>query len=169
MQIDEATYKRMPPHLQSLFVQQANPGKQMVLELFPETTTSKRNPETCGGVMNNAVYGRYDRRCYENTHGDNGSAARFYYVAKASKRERGEGNSHATVKPLALMEYLVKLVKMPEYNLILDPFMGSGTTLLACIRLGIPCIGIDNDEHSCEIAARRCSQGVLSRPIEEIG
>ena len=54
------------------------------------------------------------------------------------------------------MGYLVKLVKYPEYNLVLDPFMGSGTTLLACIRLGIPCIGIDSDEQSCEIAARRC-------------
>ena len=65
-------------------------------------------------------------------------------------------NSHATVKPLTLMEYLCKLVKMPEYNLILDPFVGSGTTLLACIRLGIPCIGIDSDEKACEIAAKRC-------------
>jgi DNA modification methylase len=54
------------------------------------------------------------------------------------------------------MEYLVKLVKMPEYNLITDPFCGSGSTLLACIRLEIPCIGIDNDEKSCEIAAKRC-------------
>jgi site-specific DNA-methyltransferase (adenine-specific) len=70
-------------------------------------------------------------------------------------------NSHPTVKPLALMEYLCKLVKMPEYNLILDPFVGSGTTLLACIRLGIPCIGIDSDEKSCEIAAKRCSQEVM--------
>jgi DNA modification methylase len=64
-------------------------------------------------------------------------------------------NNHPTVKPLALMEYLCKLVKMPEYNLIIDPFMGSGTTLLACINLGIPCIGIDNDEKSCEIAVKR--------------
>jgi site-specific DNA-methyltransferase (adenine-specific) len=131
---------------------------------------------------------------------DNGSAARFFYCAKASKAERNRGceelplklhssmpgrrnpddmsqskidndvtsrfvtpaqNTHPTVKPLALMEYLVKLVKMPEYNLIIDPFMGSGTTLLACIRLGIPCIGIDNDEKSCEIAAKRCSQEEL--------
>jgi hypothetical protein len=72
-----------------------------------------------------------------------------------------KGNSHPTVKPLALMEYLCKLVKYPEYNLILDPFMGSGTTLLACIRLGIPCIGIDSDEKSCEIAAKRCEYEVM--------
>jgi len=70
-------------------------------------------------------------------------------------------NNHPTVKPLALMEYLVKLVKMPEYNSIRDPFCGSGTTLLACIRLGLPCIGIDNDEKSCEIAAKRCIQAAM--------
>jgi site-specific DNA-methyltransferase (adenine-specific) len=63
------------------------------------------------------------------------------------------------------MEYLCKLVRMPKYNLILDPFVGSGTTLLACIRLGIPCIGIDNDEKSCEIAAKRCSQEVMELQI----
>jgi hypothetical protein len=120
---------------------------------------------------------------------------RFLYAPKASKAERNKGceeledtlggsleggndkrkgdkpqlkptkNSHPTVKPLALMEYLVKLVKMPEYNLIIDPFMGSGSTLLACIRLGIPCIGIDNDEKSCEIAAQRCSQEVMELKI----
>ena len=70
-------------------------------------------------------------------------------------RTSGGHNTHPTVKPLALMEYLCKLVRMPEYNLILDPFMGSGTTLLACISLGIPCIGIDSDEHACEIAVSR--------------
>lgn len=44
---------------------------------------------------------------------------------------------------------------------LLDLFCGSGTTLLACIRLGIPCIGIDDNEATCEIAARRCSQEVM--------
>ena len=65
-------------------------------------------------------------------------------------------NDHPTVKPLALMEYLVKLIRPPEDALILDPFMGSGTTLLACKQLGIKCIGIELDESSCEIAAKRC-------------
>jgi len=88
------------------------------------------------------------------------TVSRIKYCAKSSKRERGEFNDHATVKPLALMEYLCQLVKMPEYNLIIDPFMGSGTTLLACIKLGIPVIGIDDSESSCEIATKRCSRGV---------
>ena len=80
---------------------------------------------------------------------------RFLYMAKASKKERSATNNHPTVKPLSLMTYLCKLVKMPEYDIILDPFCGSGTTLLACAKLGIRAIGIDSDEQSCEIAAIR--------------
>jgi site-specific DNA-methyltransferase (adenine-specific) len=95
--------------------------------------------------------------------GSDGSAARFFYCAKSSRGERGDGNNHTTVKPLALMEYLCKLVSMPEYNLILDPFCGSGTTLIACTRLGIPSVGIDSDEKSCEIAANRCAKAAVER------
>ena len=65
------------------------------------------------------------------------------------------GNDHPTVKPLKLMEYLVKL---SGGQTILDPFMGSGTTLVAAKRLGRKAIGIEIDEHSCEIAAKRCRQ-----------
>jgi DNA modification methylase len=68
---------------------------------------------------------------------------------------RGGGNPHPTVKPLELMQYLCKLVKQPERNLVLDPFVGSGSTLLACQMLGIPCIGIELSEDYCEIAAKR--------------
>ena len=53
------------------------------------------------------------------------------------------------------MEWLCKLVMMPEKNLILDPFCGSGSTLVACKRLGIPCIGIDSDEEACHTAMAR--------------
>jgi len=90
--------------------------------------------------------------------GMQGTVDKTLLTGSGNERNNVMKNNHPTVKPLALMEYLVKLVKMPEYNLIIDPFMGSGSTLLACIRLGIPCIGIDNDEKSCEIAAKRCSQ-----------
>ena len=71
-------------------------------------------------------------------------------------------NDHPTVKPLALMEYLVKLVTMPERNLILDPFMGSGTTLRAAKDLQRKAIGIEIEERYCEIAAKRMSQEVLN-------
>ena len=85
---------------------------------------------------------------------DEGSAARYFYCPKASPAER-KGNPHPTVKPLKLMEYLVKLVKQPSRNLILDPFAGSGSILIACQMLGIPCIGIELSEEYCEIAAKR--------------
>ena len=85
------------------------------------------------------------------------------FSASISDSKLPRGNTHPTVKPLALMEYLCKLVKMPEYNLILDPFCGSGTTLLACGNLGIHSIGIDSDEQSCEIAADRCANDAANR------
>lgn len=89
------------------------------------------------------------------SYGDSGGASRFFYCPKASKRERGEGNDHPTVKPLALMKYLLTLLSTPTGGLILDPFAGSGTTLLAAASLGRPCVGIELEEHYCEIIARR--------------
>lgn len=98
--------------------------------------------------------------------GDSGSAARFFYTSKASSSERGKGNNHPTVKPLDLMKYLVKLVSMPERNLILDPFAGSGTTLYAAKELGVKCIGIEMSEAYCEIIAERLRQEVIWSQIE---
>ena len=89
-----------------------------------------------------------------------GSAARFFYCAKASKKDRGKGNRHATVKPTALMQYLCRLVTPPG-GLVLDPFMGSGTTLRAAKDLGRKAIGIEIEEKYCEIAAKRMAQSVL--------
>lgn len=80
--------------------------------------------------------------------------ARFFYCAKASRSERGEGNVHPTVKPLALMRYLVRLVTRPG-GLVLDPFMGSGTTGVAAIEEGMHFVGIERDPHYYEIASRR--------------
>jgi site-specific DNA-methyltransferase (adenine-specific) len=130
--------------------------------------------------------------------GDFGGASRFFYCAKASKRERNEGceeleekyvawsnqakaelargntefrnkddttakhnkvqglkNSHPTVKPLSLMEYLIKLIMSPKDGLILDPFAGSGTTILAAKRLGYNAVGIEREPEYCEIARHR--------------
>lgn len=78
--------------------------------------------------------------------GDYGGAARFFYVAKASKKERPlvDGVAHATVKPLSLMRWLVRLVT-PEGGTVLDPFAGSGTTVEACILEGFHCIAIERE------------------------
>jgi site-specific DNA-methyltransferase (adenine-specific) len=89
------------------------------------------------------------------TYGDSGGASRFFYCGKATRRERGPGNDHPTVKPLALMEYLLTLLSTPDGGVILDPFAGSGTTLLAAKRLGRRSIGIELTEHNCEIARGR--------------
>ncbi len=82
------------------------------------------------------------------------SVDRFFYCAKASKKDRGEGNTHPTVKPTALMEWLVKLVT-PEGGVVLDPFMGSGTTGVACANLNRRFVGIEREWQYMEIAGPR--------------
>lgn len=88
---------------------------------------------------------------------DSGGASRFFYCAKSSKRERGEGNTHPTVKPIALMEYLIKLVTPPNC-IVLDPFAGSGSTLQAAKNIGCFFIGIEKDENYCAIANKRIAE-----------
>ena len=84
-------------------------------------------------------------------YGDSGGASRFFYCAKTAKSERNAGlptglkNDHPTVKPVKLMEWLVKLVTPPG-GTVLDPFCGSGTTLVAAERLGFDGIGVDRDD-----------------------
>lgn len=92
---------------------------------------------------------------------DIGGASRFFYCAKASKKERNDGmensnidNIHPTVKPISLMEYLVKLVTPPK-GTCLDMFMGSGTTGIACKNLDINFIGIEKEETYYNIADNR--------------
>lgn len=82
------------------------------------------------------------------------SADRFFYCAKASKADRGEGNDHPTVKPNRLMRWLVRLV-CPRGGVVLDPFMGSGSTGVACLDEGMRFVGIDRDEHYVDIARTR--------------
>ena len=89
------------------------------------------------------------------SYGDSGGASRFFYVGKATRKERGPGNDHATVKPLDLMKYLLTLLSTPDGGVILDPFAGSGTTLLAAQQLCRPCIGVELSQHNCEIAKSR--------------
>ena len=96
-----------------------------------------------------------DTATANGTYGDSGGASRFFYCSKASKKERGPGNDHPTVKPLDLMKYLLTLASTPTGGVILDPFAGSGTTLMAAEQLGRPCIGVELDAHHCEIATAR--------------
>ena len=72
---------------------------------------------------------------------------------------------HPTQKPTSLFKMI--LLDFPEAQLVLDPFLGSGTTALACKSLNRRCIGIEIEEKYCEIAAQRCSQGVFDLTIKE--
>lgn len=93
-------------------------------------------------------------------YGDSGGASRFFYCAKTAKSERNAGlpaglaNNHPTVKPVRLMEWLVKMVTPPG-GTVLDPFCGSGTTMVAAERLGLDGIGIDRDDEDQYLAVAR--------------
>lgn len=121
----------------------------------------------------------------ESGFGDSGGASRFFYVAKASKRERNEGlegmtekhsipqmhtmsdprmdrpqerrpsaNHHPTVKPIKLMRYLCRLITPPG-GVVLDPFMGSGSTGIAALNEGFGFCGIEMETEYCDIAKAR--------------
>lgn len=160
-------------------------GSQEVLDLFPNTKSkghwSYKLPND-GGLYKLGLNNMEDAG-YAN---DSGSAARFFYCAKASKAERNMGceelepkrhadriiddgvggdnprnrtntpkqNFHPTVKPVALMEYLIKLVSREDAT-ILDPFAGSGTTGIACKNLNRNFILIERDKEYSEIARNR--------------
>lgn len=134
-------------------------GGEEVLAGFPDSKgqIARVGPEH--GYKNSInCYGDYPPRNDCEPRGDSGSAARFFYCAKASKSERnlnGATNRHPTVKPLALMRYLTRLIKQPADNLILDPFCGSGSTIIGAELEGCECIGIEMDAVSANLARHR--------------
>jgi len=79
---------------------------------------------------------------------------RFFYCAKASNSDRGKGNNHPTVKPIDLMRYLIRLV-CPVGSVVLDPFMGSGTTGKAALEEGMEFIGIEQSAEYMDISKKR--------------
>lgn len=91
-----------------------------------------------------------------NRFGDAGGASRFFYTAKASKAERGDGNDHPTVKPIALTTYLARLLRPENPGAILVPFSGSGSEMIGALRAGWPTvIGIEREEAYAATAERR--------------
>jgi DNA modification methylase len=102
--------------------------------------------------------------------GNTGGASRFFYCAKASKRDRNEGleesNFHPTVKPTNLMRYLVKLVTPPG-GTVLDPFTGSGSTGKAAILEGFDFIGIELTEEYLPIIDARLKHAEQVRDQQE--
>jgi DNA modification methylase len=86
-----------------------------------------------------------------------GEESRFFYCPKTSQSERGKGNNHPTVKPIDLMRYLCRMVTPPG-GVVLDPFAGSGSTLLAARREGFRAIGIELSEEYCGIIRSRLGE-----------
>lgn len=125
-------------------------GSEEVTSLFPETSNGKMSQHIQGGYFN--TYGKQYPRDVE-TIGDNGSAARFFYCAKAAPSERRD-NNWPTVKPKAIIQYLVKLITPPG-GIVLDPFLGSGTTAVVCEERGIKWVAIDKEQEAIDIAVKR--------------
>lgn len=126
-------------------------GSDEVMAAFPvaDGQHGTHDGDTSGGV-----FGKFNGRAPAGEpRNDSGSAARFFYAAKADAEDRF-GSKHPTVKPIDLMAYLCRLVTPPG-GLVLDPFAGSGTTGVACLREGFRCILIEREaEYVADIKAR---------------
>ena len=105
----------------------------------------------------------------ETTYGDTGGASRFFYVAKAPKSERPvvDGVAHATVKPLALMRWLVLLVTPPG-GTVLEPFAGSGTTVEAAILEGFNVIAIEREAEYLPLIQARVDRAQVKVAVEMV-
>jgi DNA modification methylase len=99
-------------------------------------------------------------------HNDSGGASRFFYTAKASRAERtmrgAVDNKHPTVKPVSLMRWLVRMVTPPQGS-VLDPFCGSGSTLVAAELEGFDYLGIEQDPESHKTACERLANAEVLR------
>ena len=127
-------------------------GSDEVTELFPQT---KSGALSAGHKQGAGMFGNVGGEFITGNYGaDSGSAARFFYTAKASKDDRDKGNTHPTVKPTDLMAYLCRLVTPPG-GIVLDPFMGSGTTGKAALSEGFSFIGIERDAEYYAICESR--------------
>jgi DNA modification methylase len=159
-------------------------GSAEVVALFPADAGQQAALKTRNSDKTRNTFGAFAGSVDANfaPHDARGSAARFFYCAKASRADRNEGcsssdvpvvsadatmrerevadwparngNHHPTVKPTDLMAYLVRLVTPPG-GVVLDPFMGSGSTGKACMREGFRFIGIDMTPEYVEIARSR--------------
>jgi site-specific DNA-methyltransferase (adenine-specific) len=152
VQLSEDEFKRLPSHLQVLFRKRPNSGSDEVLDLFPETTSGSWNGQRTK-PKHNDIYGKYGTIEEAPTVGSTGSAARFFYCAKASKADRA-GSNHPTVKPVKLMQWLCRMLTPPG-GTVLDPFAGSGTTGAAAILEGFNVILIEREaEYVADIRRR---------------
>ncbi|MFO0467521.1 MAG: DNA-methyltransferase [bacterium] len=174
-------------------------GSEEVVGLFPANRpgAASNGSKSTGGLAGSSTFAIHPRE-QKPGRGDSGSAARFFYCAKASKRDRDEGcegmeararkaysgpvtsdprmtheqqrlpsrNHHPTVKPTDLMRYLCRLVTPPG-GIVLDPFMGSGSTGKAAALEGFRFIGIERESEYVEIARARIAAAVARAGLFE--
>jgi site-specific DNA-methyltransferase (adenine-specific) len=129
-------------------------GSEAVILAFPDAPGQQREVnETFAPKKGTAVYGDYGPRPTVQPRDNGGSAARFFYSAKADADDR-IGSKHPTVKPIDLMQYLVRLVTPPG-GTVLDAFAGTGTTGEAAWREGFNAVLIEREpEYQHDIAER---------------
>lgn len=130
----------------------AQAGEYAATEAF-----TLRRGSTTGRSIGGNAYGAANPHESTVGYGDSGGRSRFFYCPKVSPKERGDGNTHPTVKPLALMRWLVRLITPPG-GVVLDPFAGSGSTLLAARAEGFRAVGIEREPEYVEIIARRAGE-----------
>jgi site-specific DNA-methyltransferase (adenine-specific) len=130
-------------------------GSDEIINLFPyskgQQADVKGNEKSKTGQ--NGIYGTFNRVAAVPKRNDSGSAARFFYSSKASKEDRA-GSNHPTIKPIALIKHLVKMVT-PANGVVLDIFGGSGTTAQAALEEGFDIVIIEKEqEYCCDIQRR---------------
>lgn len=122
-------------------------------DYYEEQSGYDYTPSPLGRYPSNVILDEVSADLLEEQTGHT-NTSRFFYVSKTTRKERGVNNNHPTTKPLKLMEYLVKLVTPPN-GIVLDPFMGSGTTAIACDNLNFSWIGIEISGAYCNISNER--------------
>lgn len=132
-------------------------GSEEVVACFPAAPGQRAAVSaTAPSPKASTVYGRMTREpetLARQPRECQGSAARFFYCAKAGEDDR-LASKHPTVKPVALMRWLVRLVTPPGGR-VLDPFAGTGTTGMACLREGFDCLLIEREEQYLADIRRR--------------
>jgi DNA modification methylase len=144
-------------------------GSDEVVAAFPDAKAGGNVESSAPSDKTGTIFGKFAGRFDNTSYQDNGSAARFFYTAKADDGDR-LGSKHPTVKPVDLMQWLVRLVT-PRRGLVLDPFAGTGTTAEAALREGMRAVLIEAEpEYVADIRRRLelCRAGPMTRLHESI-
>lgn len=138
-------------------------GSEEVIDILPVNKDGFSKNSNRNGHSGNKIYGGRNADTKDVGYGGEGSVARFFYCAKANKTDRGEENKHPTVKPTELLRWLTRLITPPN-GLVLDPFMGSGSTGKAALKEGLKFVGceIDQELGYFQIAQTRIRAALLN-------